>query len=108
MPALEAKDARRGKLLQGLFWGGIGLAPLAMLILLFGGQSTGSLRIAVILSVLTVVGVAVSIAMRPSVEMVRVDIEHRVLDEVEHVRAMAREDVNVATRNTHRALSERI
>src|SRR5262245_50510587 len=78
-----------------------------MLILLFG-QSTGSLRVAVILSVLTVVAVAVSIALRPSVEMVRVDIEHRVLDEVEHVRAMTREDVNVAARNMHRAMSERI
>ena len=107
MPASDVHDPRRGKLLQGLFWGGVGLAPLAMLILLFG-QSTGSLRVAVILSVLTVVAVSVSIAMRPSVDMVQVDIEHRFLDELERVRAMTREDVNVAARNTHRALSERI
>ena len=107
MPAPQVQDARRGKLLQGLFWGGIGLAPLAMLILLFS-QSTGMLRVAVILSVLTVVSLALSIGMRPSVEMVRVDIEHRVLDEVEHVRARSREDIKVAARNTHRVLSDRI
>ena len=60
------------------------------------------------LSVLTIVMLAVSVAMRPSVEMLRVDIEHRVLDEVEHVRARAREDITTAARNTHRALTEKI
>ena len=76
MPAPPSQEARRGKLLQGLFWGGVGLAPLAILILLFG-QSTGALRVAVTLSILTIVMLAVSIALRPSVEMVRVDIEQR-------------------------------
>ena len=85
----------------------MGLAPIAVLVLLFG-QSTGSLRVAVTLGVLTIVMLAVSVAMRPSVEMLRVDIEHRVLDEVERVRVRSREDITTAARNTHRALSEKI
>jgi hypothetical protein len=107
MPAPQSQEARRGKLVQGLLWGGVGLAPLAVLILLFG-QSTGSLRVAVILAVLTIVMIAVSIALRPGVEMVRVDIEHRVLDEMERVRMHTRDDISTASRNTHRALVERI
>src|SRR4051812_48301500 len=107
MPAPPAQEARRGKLLQGLFWGGVGLAPIAILILLFG-QSMGTLRIAVILAVLTIVMLAVSIALRPSVEMVRVDIEHRVLDEIERMRLRSRDDITTAARNTHRALSDKI
>jgi hypothetical protein len=83
------------------------LAPLAVLVLLFG-QSTGALRIAVALAVVTIVLLALSIAMRPSVELLRVDIEHRVLDEVERVRVKAREDTTTAARNTHRALSDKI
>ncbi len=90
-----------------LFWGGVGLAPLAVLLVLFG-SSTGAMRLAVTLSVLTIVLLAVSIAMRPSVEMIRVDIEHRFLDEVERVRAHSRHDVTTAARNTHRVLSEKI
>jgi hypothetical protein len=92
---------------QRLFWVGVGLAPLAVLVVLFGG-STGALRIAVAFAVLSIVALAVSIAMRPSVEMVRVDIEHRFLDEVERVRAGSREEVSLAARNTHRVLTEQI
>jgi hypothetical protein len=107
MPASEAQDVRRGRLLHGLFWGGVGLAPLAVLILLFG-QSLGALRVAVILAVLTIVLLAVSVAMRPSVDLIRVEIEERILDEVEQIRMHAREDVTTAARNTHRVLTEKI
>ena len=107
MPAPKPQDARRGQLVQGLLWAGVGLAPLAVLVLLFG-SSTGALRVAVVLITLTAVMVALSIALRPSVELLRADIEERVLDEVDTIRARAREDVSTAARNTHRALSERI
>ena len=107
MPASQPKDVRRWQVPQGLFWGGMALAPAAVLILLFG-QSVGSLRIAVVLAVITIVLLALSIAMRPSVEMLRVDIEHRVLDEVERVRVKAREDTTTAAKNTHKALSDKI
>src|SRR5262245_17876749 len=107
MPANHPREVRRGQVPHGLFWGGMALAPLAVLILLFG-QSTGSMRVAVVLAVLTIVMLALSIALRPSVEMLRVDIEHRVLDEVERVRVKAREDTTTAARNTHKALSDKI
>jgi hypothetical protein len=83
------------------------LAPVAVLIVLFG-QSAGALRVAVTLAVFTIVMLAISMAMRPSVDMLRVDIEHRVLDEVERVRVRAREETTIAARNTHRALSDKI
>jgi len=107
MPAPKTQDARRGQLVHGLLWAGVALAPIALLVLLFG-SSTGALRVAVILATLTVALIAVSIALRPSVEMLRVDIEQRVLDEVDHIRARARDDVSTASRNTHRALTQQI
>src|SRR5262245_14353501 len=107
MRATQQHRARRERLMHRLFWGGVGLAPLAVLTVLFG-SGTGALRIAVMLSVLTIALLAVSIAMRPSVEMIRVDIEHRFLDEVERVQARSRQEVAAAVRNTHRVLSEKI
>lgn len=92
---------------QGLFWGGMALAPVAVLILLFG-QSTGALRVAVVLAVLTIVMLAVSMAIRPSVDMVRVDIEHRVLDEMERIRLRTQSETAHVARHTAAALTERI
>ena len=107
MPANLTPDVQAWKVPHGLFWGGMALAPLAVLVLLFG-QSTGALRIAVALAV-------VAIVLPRSVDrhaaergLLRVDIEHRVLDEVERVRVKAREDTTTAARNIHRALSDKI
>jgi hypothetical protein len=107
MPAPHGDEVRRGRLLHGMFWSGVGLAPLAILILLFG-QGMGALRIAVVVAALAIVMLAVSIAMRPSVELLRADIEERVLNEVDHVRLRAREEISTAARNTHRVLTEKI
>jgi hypothetical protein len=90
-----------------MFWGGMALAPVAVLILLFG-QSTGALRAAVVLAVLTIVLLAVSMAMRPSVDLVRVDIEHRVLDEMERIRVRTRDETAMVARHTAKALADRI
>jgi hypothetical protein len=107
MPASGAQDAKRGRLLQGFFWGGVGLATLAMLVLLFS-QSVVVLRVAVILCVVAIMMLAISIVLRPSVEMIRVDIEEHIIGEVERVRMRARDDISTAARNTHRVLSEKI
>ncbi|HEX6873058.1 MAG TPA: hypothetical protein VF163_18325, partial [Micromonosporaceae bacterium] len=107
MRAPDLQDHRREKVLHTLLWGGVGLAPLAILILLFG-SSTGSLRVAVTLAVLTVVALAISVAMRPSLDLLRVDIEERVFNEVEQARLHTREDITTAARNTHRALTDKI
>jgi hypothetical protein len=106
-PPRKQNDPRRGQLVQRMLWGGVALAPLAVLILLFG-SSTGSLRFAVILITFSVTMIAISVALRPSLELVRADIEERVLDEVDAIRARAREDVTTAARNTHRALTGQI
>jgi hypothetical protein len=106
-PPRKQNDPRRGQLVQRLLWSGVALAPLAVLILLFG-SSTGSLRFAVILITFSVTMIAVSVALRPSIELVRADIEERVLDEVDAIRARSREDVATAARNTHRALTGQI
>jgi hypothetical protein len=100
-------DVQRGRTLNAMFWAGVALAPLAVLVLLFG-QGVGSLRVAVTLTVLTVVLISVSVALRPSVELLRAEIEGRALDEVDQVRLHIREDIALASRNTHRALNERI
>ena len=125
MPANHPPDGRRGDARRGdarrdarpatppqrkaqlLFWAGMGLAPVAVLILLFG-QSTGALRAAVALAVITIVLLAVSMAIRPTVDMVRVDIEHRVLDEMERIRLRARDESASVTHQSHRALSDHI
>ena len=107
MPASGAQEVRRGRLLQGFFWGGVGLATLAMLVLLFS-QSVVVLRVAVILCVIAIMMLAISIVLRPSVEMIRVDIEEHIIGEVERVRLRARDDISTAARNTHRVLSEKI
>jgi hypothetical protein len=80
---------------------------VAVLILLFG-QSTGALRAAVALAVITIVLLAFSMAIRPSVDMVRVDIEHRVLDEMERIRMRAQSETQSVARHTHRALTDHI
>jgi hypothetical protein len=83
------------------------LAPVAVLVLLFG-DSGGALRAAVALAVITIVLLAVSMAIRPSVDMLRVDIEHRVLDEMERIRLRAQNENAMAVRHTQRALTDHI
>jgi hypothetical protein len=78
-----------------------------MLVLLFS-QSVVVLRVAVILCVVAIMMLAISIVLRPSVEMIRVEIEEHIIGEVERVRLRARDDVSMAARNTHRVLSEKI
>jgi hypothetical protein len=107
MPANHPPETRRGKVPQALFWAGMALAPVAVLVLLFG-QSTGALRAAVVLAVLTIVLLAISMAMRPSVDLVRVDIEHRVLDEMERIRMRTRDETAMVARHTAKALADRI
>ena len=58
MPDEDADYARRGgRLLPALFWAGVGLAPLAGLLLLLGNG--GSLRVGAFLGVLALVLIAV-------------------------------------------------
>ncbi|SDY11843.1 hypothetical protein SAMN05444365_101729 [Micromonospora pattaloongensis] len=108
MPAPEASaDSRRRTLLMALFWVGVGLAPLAALLLLLA-QGSGSLRMAAVLSVLAVVLIGLSITLRGDSETVRLHLEETLLDEVEALREDLRHDIATAARATHRAFGEKL
>ncbi|NED57342.1 hypothetical protein G3I24_41480, partial [Micromonospora aurantiaca] len=65
MPASVAPaDKSTPTLLTVLFWVGVGLAPLAALILLIA-DGNGSLRFGAVLAILAVVLIGLSIALRP-------------------------------------------
>jgi len=107
MPASETQDLRRLRVLSVLYWGGIGLAPLTILILMFG-TGTGALRIAVIFAVMSVVAIAISITMRRDTDLVKYQLQHMVIDHTEQVRAEIRHDLMTASRNTYHALSDKL
>jgi hypothetical protein len=101
------RPPRGGRLLTGLFWAGVGLAPLAGLILLLGGGS-GSMKAAAFLAVLAVVLIGLSIALRPDATAVRAEVEETLLDEIEMLREDVRDDIATAARATHQAFDERV
>jgi hypothetical protein len=108
MPDLEDDPpGRGGRLPTGLFWAGVGLAPLAGLILLVGGGN-GSLRTAAFLAVLAIFLIGLSIALRPGAEAVRVAMEETLLDEIDMLREDVRDDISTAARATHQAFDARM
>ena len=107
MPAAETTGGRpSAKLLQILFWAGVGLAPLAALLLLFGGGFV--LQLAAVLAVLVVVLIGLSIALRPDNDNVRSEIEEAMFEELDTLRDDIRGDITHAARATHGQLVERI
>lgn len=94
MPAsVAAPDRRDSRLLPGLFWAGVGLAPVAALILLVA-DSNGPLRIAAVLAIAAVVLIGLSVALRDGGDGAHADAEE-LRDEVEEqhrqVEALRRE-----------------
>ncbi len=90
-----------------LFWLGVGLAPIAGLLLLVGDGDT-ALRVAAALAVLAVVLIGLSVALRPDAESVRLEMEETLLDEIDMLREDMREDIATAARATHQGLGERL
>jgi hypothetical protein len=108
MPASEPPSERRGaRLLTIVFWAGVGLAPLAALLLLLG-QGAGALRVAAVLAVLAVVLIGLSITLRRDAESMRLDMEETLLEEVDMLREDVRNDIATAARATHKAFSEKL
>ncbi|MER7002267.1 hypothetical protein ABT297_04355 [Dactylosporangium sp. NPDC000555] len=97
---------RSTKLLQLLFWGGVGLSPLAALLLLVGSGFV--LQVAAVLAVLVVVLIGLSIALRPGGDTVRGEVEELVYEEIDTLREDIRGDITHAARATHGQLMERI
>jgi hypothetical protein len=108
MPASETREVRRaGWLLTALFWTGVGLAPLAALLLLLGGSGS-LLRIAVVVAILAVVLIGLSIALRRDSGSMRAEIEDVLYDEIDDLRDGVRGDIANAARATHKAFGERL
>ncbi|GFJ90875.1 hypothetical protein Prum_045170 [Phytohabitans rumicis] len=94
-------------MLTVVFWSGVGLAPLAALLLLVG-QGAGALRVAAVLAVLAVVLIGLSITLRRDAETVRLDMEETLLEEVDMLREDVRKDIATAARATHKAFGEKL
>jgi hypothetical protein len=109
MPGPDSGDGERrdGQLPRILFWAGVGLAPLAMLLLLLG-RGGGALRFAAVLAVLAVVLIGVSITLRGDAEAVRQELEETLFEEIDALRKDVRDDVTTAARATHRAFGEKL
>jgi hypothetical protein len=107
MPGPETKGARGGRLLTGVFWTGVGLAPLAALLLLIG-QGGLLLRIAAVLAVLAIVLIGLSIALRRGGDSLRVEIEDVLFEEIDILRDDVRDDITTAARATHKASGEKL
>ncbi|GAA2047423.1 hypothetical protein [Polymorphospora rubra] len=108
MPAQEGpeKPAVR-QLLPILFWVGVGLAPLAALLILLA-RGEGVLRIAAVLAVLGTVLIGLSVTLGREIAPGRGGAEDQLLDEIDALREELRSDIATAARTTHRASGERL
>src|SRR4051794_9506216 len=108
MPVADTQQRRAGvPLLPGLLWTGVGLAPVAALLVLFGGTSAGLLRVAVLLAIVAVTLIGISLALRRDPDSLRNQVEDMVFEELDLLRDDMREDITTAARATHKALGER-
>jgi hypothetical protein len=108
MPSSETQSGpRNARLLTVVFWIGVGLAPLAVLLVLVSSGATG-LRVAAVLAIVAVVLIGLSIMLRPDAASVRVEVEDMMFEELDVLREDVREDITTAARATHRAFSEKL
>ncbi|GII25170.1 hypothetical protein [Planosporangium mesophilum] len=109
MPAADTQQRQAGlPLVPGLLWSGVGLAPVAALLVLFGGDRTGLIRLAVLLAVVAMALIGVSFALRRDPDTMRDQIEDMVFQELDVLRDDMREDITTAARATHKAFGERV
>jgi hypothetical protein len=109
MPAADTQQRRAGlPLVPGLLWAGVGLAPVAALLVVFSGDSTALVRVAVLLAVVAVVLIGVSMALRRDPEVVRDQVEDMIFEELDVLRDDLRDDIKTAAKATHKALGDRV
>lgn len=108
MSAQEISDERpRRRLPAALVWGGVGLAAVAVLVVLLG-EGIGHLRLAVLLLAVSAVLIGGSVLLRDDRGLRRPDVEELVADEADALREQLRRDITVAARATHRAFGEKL
>ena len=109
MPEVDAGRTRRaGQRPAGLLWAGVGLTPLAALILLLSGGGGVLFAMGVVLAMVAVALIGLSIALRPDTGKVRSEMEETLLEEIEMLREDLRHDISTAARATHHAFEERL
>src|SRR5215212_1135206 len=80
-----AENGQNARLLRALVWAGVGLAPIAALVVLLG-DSVGPVRLGVLLIAVCVVLVGASLLVRNDPVLLRMHVEDRVADEVSALR----------------------
>ncbi|HEX5202384.1 MAG TPA: hypothetical protein VFW27_20840, partial [Actinoplanes sp.] len=85
MPERDPETGHSSRLLRGLIWAGVLLAPVAAAIVLLG-DSSGSVRFAVLLVAVAVVLIGASVLIRSDPVLQRMHVEDRVAEEVEALR----------------------
>ena len=109
MPDAESESVwRGGRLLTALFWSGVGLAPLAVLLLLVGSGGGASLRVGAVLALLAVMLIGLSVALRPDTTTVRLQLEETLLEEIDNLRDEVRQEIATASRASHQSFGERV
>src|SRR5687768_3201988 len=91
MPDQDPAPGHSERLLLGLIWAGVVLAPMAAIVVLLG-SSTGSVRFAVLLVVISVVLIGTSVLLRNDPRLHRRDVEDRVAEEVAALRRELRSE----------------
>src|SRR3954471_3112118 len=86
MPERDPETGHSSRLLRGLIWAGVLLAPLAAAIVLLG-QSSSSVRFAVLLITVSVVLIGASVLIRSDPMLQRMHVEDRLAEEVDALRA---------------------
>src|SRR3954470_6605612 len=81
MPERDPETGHSSRLLRGLIWAGVLLAPLAAAIVLLG-QSSSSVRFAVLLITVSVVLIGASVLIRSDPVLQRLHVEDRVSEEI--------------------------
>ncbi|WBC02744.1 hypothetical protein [Micromonospora sp. WMMA1976] len=105
MPASVAPaDKSTPALLNVLFWVGVGLAPLAALILLVA-DGNGSLRFGAVLAILAVVLIGLSIALRPDNVSAGAEAEE-LREELAQLRRELRAEIVAAAQRGNQALDQ--
>jgi hypothetical protein len=89
MPERDTQSGHSARLLRGLVWAGVVLAPIAAAVVLVGGDAS-SARFAVLLMAVSVVLIGASVLIRADPVLLRMDVEDRVAEEVDGLRRQLR------------------
>jgi hypothetical protein len=108
MPATQNRPGQQsGQLAPMLFWVGVGLTPLAVLLLLFSGGS-GALRLGVVLVVAAVVLTGLAMKLRLDSGGGPGDLDDAVYQEMDALRDMLRQEIAGAVGASHRSLADQV